>query len=94
MVEIFAKRTKFPKDLEGNQASALYDLSIGYTETKYIKLNTKTQNIFCFVNENLTTFLYTLNRGNKKTEGEKNQFSFLNCIPELNVIEKKLGFSI
>ena len=35
------------------------DLSIGSTKTKYIKLNTKTQNIFCFVNENLTTF-YTL----------------------------------
>ena len=44
------------------------DLSIGSTETEYIKLNTKTQNMFCCVNENLTTFLY---RGDKKTEGEK-----------------------
>ena len=34
-------------------------------------LNTKTQNIFCCVNENLMTFLYTLNRGDKKIEGEK-----------------------
>ena len=48
-----------------------FDLYIGSTETKYIKLNTKTQNIFCFVNENLTTFLYNLNRGDKKTGGEK-----------------------
>ena len=31
----------------------------------------KTQNIFCCVNENLTTFLYALNRGDKKTEGDK-----------------------
>ena len=44
------------------------DLSIGSTETKYIKLNTKTQNIFCFVNENLTPFY---DREDKKTEGEK-----------------------
>ena len=52
------------------------DLSIGSTETKYIKLNTKTQNIFCCVNENLTTFLYTLTEGNKKTEEEKKVFFF------------------
>ena len=51
------------------------DLSIGSTETKYIKLNTKTQNIFCCVNENLMTFLYTLTGGDKKTEGEKKVFS-------------------
>ena len=31
-------------------------------------MNTK---IFCYVNENMTTFLYTLNRGDEKTEGEK-----------------------
>ena len=37
-------------------------------------LNTKTQNIFCCVNENLTTFSYTLNRGDKKTGGEKKIF--------------------
>ena len=34
-------------------------------------LNTKIQNVFCCVNENLTTFLYTLNSGEKKTEVEK-----------------------
>ena len=38
----------------------IYDLSVASTKTKYIKLNTKTQNIFCCFNENLTTFLYTL----------------------------------
>ena len=37
----------------------IIDLSITSTKTKYIKLNTKTQNIFCCLNENLTTFLYT-----------------------------------
>ena len=65
------------------------DLSIGYTETKYIKLNrvnTKTQNIFCCVNKNLTTFLCTLTGGNKKTEGEKK--FFLKCIQKSNVILK------
>jgi hypothetical protein len=50
------------------------NLSIGSTETKYIKLSTKTQNIFCCVNENLTTFLCTLTGGDKKTEGEKKIF--------------------
>ena len=48
-----------------------YDISIGSTETKYIKLNTKTKNIFCCVNENLTTFFTHFDRGVKKTEGEK-----------------------
>ena len=52
-----------------------YDLSIGSTETKYIKLNTKTQNIFCCVNENLMTFLYTLTGGTRKQK-EKKVFSF------------------
>ena len=33
---------------------------------------------FAGVTENLTTFLYTLNRGDKKTKGKK--FSFLKCI--------------
>ena len=69
-----------------------YDLSIGSTETKYIKLNTKTQTIFCFLNENLTTFLCTLTRGTRKQK-EKKVF-FLMCIQELNVIRKNLGFSI
>ena len=47
------------------------DLSIGSTETKYIKLKSKTQNIFCCVNENLTPFFIHFDRGDKKTEGEK-----------------------
>ena len=46
------------------------DLSIASTTTKYIKLNAKTQNTFCRLNENLTTFSYT-DRGDKKTKGEK-----------------------
>ena len=53
-----------------------FDLYIGSTETKYIKLNTKTQNIFCCANENLTTFFIHLDRGDKKTEGEKKVFFF------------------
>ena len=67
--------------------SVLNDLSIGSTETKYIKLNTKTQNIFCCVNENLMTF----DRGDKKTEGEK-KFSLLKCIKKSIVIKYKFGF--
>ena len=51
------------------------DLSIGSTETKYIKLNTKTQNIFCHLNENLKTFLYTLT-GATRNQKEKKVFSF------------------
>ena len=39
------------------------DLFMGSTETKYIKLNTKTQNIFC-------CFIH-FDVGYKKTEGEK-----------------------
>ena len=52
------------------------DLSIGSTETKYIKLNTETQNIFCCVNENLTTFLYTLTGGPRKQKEKKKVFFF------------------
>ena len=70
-----------------------YDLSIAFTETNQIKLNTKTQNIFCFVNEYLTTFLYTLTGGTRKQK-EKKKFSFLKCIQKSNVIKKNLGFSI
>ena len=42
--------------------------------------NTKTQNIFCCVNENLTTFLYALNRGDKKIEGEKKVLAYVSGI--------------
>ena len=51
------------------------DLSIGSTETKYIKLNTKTPNFFCCFNENLTTFLYTLT-GAARKQKEKKSFLF------------------
>ena len=47
------------------------DPSIGSTETKYIKLNTTTQNIFGCVSENLTTFLYTLTGGKRNQKEEK-----------------------
>ena len=68
-----------------------YDLSIATTKTKYIKLNTKTQNIFCGLNENLTTFLYTLTGATRKQK-EKKKFSLLKCIQKSNVIKKKFGF--
>ena len=47
------------------------DLSIASTKTKYIILNTKTQNIFCRLNENLTTFLYTLTGMTRKQKEKK-----------------------
>ena len=55
----------------------------------------KTQNIFCCVNENLTTFLYTLTGGTRKQkEKKKKKFSFLKCIQKSIVINKNLNFSI
>jgi len=57
---------------------------------KYIKLNTKTQNIFCHLNENLSTFLYTLT-GAARKQKEKKKFSLLKYIQKSNVI-KKNGF--
>ena len=66
------------------------DLSIGSTETKYIKLNTKTRNIFCCVNESLTTFLYTLTGGQENRR--KKKFSFLKCTPKSTVTKKNWGF--
>ena len=68
------------------------DQSIAWTKTKYIKLNTKTQNIFCHLNENLTTFLYTLTGATRKKGEKKN--SLLKCIQKPNVIKNNLGFSI
>jgi len=65
------------------------DLSIASTKTKYIKLNTKTQNIFCRLNENLTTFLYTLTGATRKQK-EKKKFSLLKCIQKSNVIKRKI----
>ena len=60
----------FVHNLNLNLKLTSIDLSIGSTETKYIKLNTKTQNIFCCVNENLT-FLYTLTGSTRKQKGKK-----------------------
>ena len=51
---------------------------------KYINPSTKTQNIFCCLNENLTTFIYTLTRKQK----EKKKVFSLKCIQKSNVIEK------
>ena len=53
-----------------------FDLSIASTKTKYIKLNTKIQNIFCCLNGNLTTFLYTLTESTRKQKEKKRVFSF------------------
>ena len=51
------------------------DQSIGSTKTKYIKLNTKTQILFFYLNENLMTFLYTLIGATRKQK-EKKSFLF------------------
>ena len=69
------------------------DLSIASTKTKYIKLNTKTQNIFCRLNENLTTFLYTLNRGGTRKQKEKKVFFFKVYNKVVMLLTKKLVLS-
>ena len=66
---------------------SFFDLVIASTKTKYIKLNTKTQNIFCRLNENLLTFLYTLTGATRKQK-EKKKFSLLKCIQKSNVMKK------
>ena len=66
---------KNPPFYEVKSILKIIDLSIASTKTKYIKLNTKTQNIFCRLNENLTTFLYTLTGATRKQK-EKKVFSF------------------
>ena len=61
-----------------------FDLSIASTKTKKrIKLTTKTQNIFCCLNENLMTFLYTLTGATKKQK-EKKKFSLLQSCAKKN----------
>ena len=67
------------------QFLVIFDQSIASMKTKYIKLNTETQNIFCRLNENLMTFFYTLTGATRKQK-EK-------CIQKSNVIKKILGFS-
>ena len=57
-----------------------------------LKPNTKTQNIFCRLNENLMTFLYTLSGAKRKQKEKKKVFS-LKFIQKSNVIKKKeFGF--
>ena len=56
-----------------------------------LKLNTKTQNIFCRLNENLTTILFTLTGATGKQK-VKEKFSLLKCIQKSNVIKNKFGF--
>ena len=68
----------------GMEKTQINDLSVASTKTKYIKLNAKTQNIFCRLNENLTTFLYTLT-------GEKKVFSF-KVYTKVECCFKKIGF--
>ena len=41
-----------------------------------LKLNTKTQNIFFRLNENLTTFLYTLTGATRKQKEKKKVFFY------------------
>ena len=74
-----------------NVSSLIYPLHRLKPNT-YIKLNTKTQNTFYCLNENLTTFLYTLTGGTRKQKEKKK--SLLKCIQKSNVIKKILGFSI
>ena len=56
-----------------------------------LKLNTKTQNMFCRLNENLTTILYTLTGATRKQK-VKEKFSLLKCIQKSNFIKNKFGF--
>ena len=60
-----------------------------WLKPKYINPNTKTQNISCRLNENLTTFLYTLTGATRKQK-EKKKFSLLKCIKKSNVIKKRI----
>ena len=74
---IFVKKTNCKIQLiQGmeNCTLMIYPLDLLKPNT-YIKLNTKTQYIFCCVNENLTTFLYTLTGGTRKQK-EKKVFFF------------------
>ena len=56
----------------------------------YVNPNTKTQNIFCRLNENLMTFL-TLWQGRQEKKRRKKK-SLLKCIQKSNVIKKIFGF--
>ena len=67
------------------------DLSIASTKTKYIKLNTKTQNIFLSFKWKFDDFFIHFDRGDKKTKGEKKVFSF-KVYTKVECYLKKFGF--
>ena len=50
-------------------------------------MNTKNQNILCFVNENLMTHFYTLDKETRKQKEKKNQQS-------QSVINEKIWFLV
>ena len=58
-----------------------------------MKLKTTTQNILCHLNENLTTFLYTLTGATRKHKEKNKVFSF-RVYTKVECCYKKLGFSI
>ena len=87
----FEMVTRFSLTLLNSKKSGSFDLSIASTKTKYIKLNTKTQNIFCGLNENLTTFSYTLTGGTRKQKGKK--VSSLKVLTKVEFYFSKIGFS-
>ena len=66
--EILVSRgpSEWLSETKGKYFIMICNLSIALTKTKYIKLNTKPQNIFFCLNENLTTFLYTLTGATRK----------------------------
>ena len=67
------------------------DLSIGSTETKYIKLNIKTQNIFCRLDENVMTVFYTLCQGGQENRRKKIVF-FFKEYTKVECYQKKFWF--
>ena len=70
----------------------MYNQSIiASIKTKYIKLNTKTQNTFGRSNENLTTFLYALTGATRKQKEKKKVFSF-KVYAKVKCYFKKSGF--
>ena len=86
------KKTSQRVEFIMSECLGFFDLSIESTKTKYIKLNTKTQNIFCRLNENLATFLYTLTGATRKQK-EKKVFSF-KVYTKVELLKKKISVSI
>ena len=61
----------------------IYPLDKPNPKYEYI-LNTKTQNIFCCLNENLLTFFIHFEQGRQENRRRK-KFSYSKFIPKLNV---------